>query len=195
MNNYTITFDVKRTYAYADALVEKLPISLYENLICLFLIFSIITIFWKGSLKGFKWSALLLAVEYFFLVLSSAVLYREQADCSKYEFTPFWTYHEIAAGKDVLLMEAVLNIILFIPIGFLLSVAMGRKGWWKVLVIGFIGSCVVEILQFSMKRGLCETDDVFHNTLGCGIGIFLYLSIVILSDIFIWIYKRFLLIS
>ena len=36
--------------------------------------------------------------------------------------------------------------------------------------MGFIFSSVIELSQLALKRGLCEFDDVFHNTLGCVIG-------------------------
>ena len=37
-------------------------------------------------------------------------------------------------------------------------------------MVGFIFSSVIELSQLLLKRGLCEFDDVFHNTLGCVIG-------------------------
>ena len=36
--------------------------------------------------------------------------------------------------------------------------------------MGFVFSSVIELSQLVLKRGLCEFDDVFHNTLGCVIG-------------------------
>ena len=56
---------------------------------------------------------------------------------------------------------------MFIPIGILV-------GWmwnWKGLWFGVGLSCVVEMLQLVMGRGLCEFDDVFHNMVGAIIGV------------------------
>lgn len=35
-------------------------------------------------------------------------------------------------------------------------------------------SCVIEGLQLWLQKGLCELDDVFHNTLGAIVGYGLY---------------------
>ena len=35
-------------------------------------------------------------------------------------------------------------------------------------------SIMIELLQFILKRGLCETDDVIHNVLGAAIGFGIY---------------------
>ena len=37
-------------------------------------------------------------------------------------------------------------------------------------MVGFVFSSVIELSQLVLKRGLCEFDDVFHNTLGCAVG-------------------------
>ncbi len=42
---------------------------------------------------------------------------------------------------------------------------------WKGLWFGDGLSCVVEMLQLVMGRGLCEFDDVFHNVVGTAVGV------------------------
>ena len=66
-------------------------------------------------------------------------------------------------------MEVLLNIALFVPIGFLLG-GMMPKGFLKVLLTGFLLSILIELLQLASGRGLCETNDVIHNTVGCIMG-------------------------
>ena len=66
-------------------------------------------------------------------------------------------------------MEILLNIIMFIPIGLLIGGSMPKQRG-KVLLIGCVLSIVIETLQLITGRGLCETDDVIHNTIGCLIG-------------------------
>mgnify|MGYP002626944651 CR=1 FL=1 len=56
-----------------------------------------------------------------------------------------------------------LNILLFIPLGFLI-------GGWKGLVAGFGLSCGIELVQYFGRLGYCEMDDVLNNTIGAGIG-------------------------
>lgn len=63
--------------------------------------------------------------------------------------------------------DIFLNILLFIPVGFLI-------GGWKGLVIGFALSCSIEAVQYFGRLGYCEVDDVVNNTIGTGIGAFLW---------------------
>lgn len=44
------------------------------------------------------------------------------------------------------------------------------KGFLKVLLTGFLLSILIELLQLASGRGLCETNDVVHNTIGCMLG-------------------------
>lgn len=73
-------------------------------------------------------------------------------------------------GKKYLIKEHYLNVALFIPLGMLIWLVMKRKVWWKALVFGCAMSFLIEVMQLVMKRGLCEFDDVMHNTLGCMVG-------------------------
>lgn len=71
-----------------------------------------------------------------------------------------------------------MNVEVFIPVGFLLGCGFGQIKWWKVLLAGAFFSVSIETLQFLLKRGFAEFDDVLHNILGCMIGYGLYVVIV-----------------
>lgn len=66
-------------------------------------------------------------------------------------------------------MEILLNVALFVPIGFLLG-GIVPKGFAKACLIGCVLSVLIELLQLATGRGLCETNDVIHNTVGCMVG-------------------------
>lgn len=118
-----------------------------------------------------KFVMLALAIEYYFLVLCSTVICRNAAVSKRVELMPFYNYADIWNGVDFKrnVMEILLNVALFIPIGFLLG-GMVRKGFVKTCLIGCILSVLIELLQFATRRGLCETNDVIHNTVGCMVG-------------------------
>ena len=123
-----------------------------------------------------------LLVEYSFLVLCSTVIYRTTTADYNLELTPFWNYAAIkAGGHDELGKEVLLNVALGVPVGFLLSFIVTRRSWWKAVLIGFVFSSMIELSQFVFKKGLCEFDDVFHNTLGCllgfGVGVLMVVGI------------------
>lgn len=117
----------------------------------------------------------MLLMEYVFLMLCSTVICRvSKPDIIRLELMPFWNYGEIMTMKDPNdQWEVVLNVILYAPIGFLLA-SIGRFKWHHVVAICGVLSIVTESLQFFLHRGLCETDDVIHNTLGCLVGMGVY---------------------
>lgn len=130
----------------------------------------------KGSrAKRFVLGALL--VEYYFLVLCSTVICRASHGERHIEIMPFWNYSNIWNRVDYPadLIEVLLNVVLFVPIGLLLG-GLGFKTK-KILLSGIFLSGIIEVSQFAFCKGLCETDDVMHNTLGCVIGYFGFISL------------------
>lgn len=78
---------------------------------------------------------------------------------------------------DMLLdpVEAVLNIILFIPLGFFLPLLYERLNQAKkITLIGFLLSLSVEIIQM-FGMGVTAINDLIANTLGAYIGFRIYL--------------------
>lgn len=126
-----------------------------------------------------------LLVEYSFLILCSTVIYRIATDDYKIDLTPFWSYAAIVeGGHDDLIKENLMNVVLGVPVGFLLSIIINKKSYWKACLVGFLFSSVIELSQLVFKRGLCEFDDVFHNTLGCVIGYCIgFLMMLIINNI------------
>ncbi|KRM78491.1 hypothetical protein FC84_GL000748 [Lapidilactobacillus dextrinicus DSM 20335] len=90
---------------------------------------------------------------------------------------PPWTFYPPIIGLlfDDILMQPVLNILLFVPLGFYLR----RYTKWsmiRVLLMVFIVSLTVELLQltgllffYDRPYRLFEVDDLLTNTLG-GLG-------------------------
>ena len=85
------------------------------------------------------------------------------------ELTPFWSY-AVLRRADIR-WQIWLNILLFVPLGFLLpwSGAVWRR-LWRTALAALALSVLTEAAQYILRIGLCETDDVIHNTLGAVIG-------------------------
>ena len=66
-----------------------------------------------------------------------------------------------------------LNILMFVPLGILLRSITDSK---KSVMFGFILSVFIELTQYVFCLGKCELDDVLNNTLGCGLGILLWMG-------------------
>ena len=108
-----------------------------------------------------KKSRKILVALYILIILCITLFFREPR-AARIVKGLFW---EIRMG---FWWDIALNILLFIPLGFLL----GDKGW-KAVLFGFLLSVFIECAQYLFLLGYCEADDVLNNTIGCGFGILL----------------------
>ncbi len=121
----------------------------------------------------------MLLVEYLFLLISLTVLFRTIQSERTFNFVPFWSYRTVrGGGHELLLTQMIMNVVAFIPVGLLLGCVFGKIRWWKVLLIGLAFSLLIETLQFVLKRGFAEVDDVMHNVVGGVIGYGVFVGIV-----------------
>ncbi len=102
--------------------------------------------------------------------------------------------------KDFMQMTSVLNIVMFVPIGFLLGLIEGIK-WKKITMIGFSISFFIEISQILVNVfigynfRIADVNDLIFNTLGTIIGLFiLYIVRYVINKLFrddevLWIRK------
>ncbi len=156
---------------YIIDLYQDVPTSVYEGLFLVFCFGLVALIALKGFRKGWRLSAGLLALEYIVLIYCATVFFRIYSETAGHDFTPFWSYRALENGRNDLLTENIMNVVAFVPVGVLLSCASQRLKWWIVVLVGFGISLSIESLQFILKRGFSEFDDLFHNTLGCLVGI------------------------
>ena len=161
---------------YIINLYQDIPQEVYEGLLSVFCLGLVVFIAWKGLKTGLRYSAVLLLVEYIFLLFCSTVIFRTSGDTRQYDFHPFWSY-----SRPDLFVENIMNVIVFIPIGMILGSLLRVKGsstseatksmtWLIALLIGCSVSVTIEAMQYFLHRGFAETDDVMHNTVGCLIG-------------------------
>lgn len=125
----------------------------------------------RNKQKSWKPMLGLMLLEYYIFVFCSTVLCRPKCGAAVCKLVPFWNYPDIWNKVDYPadLLELLLNIALFIPIGFLLRGLLGGK-IGKALLLGACMSSMIELFQLMLSRGICETNDVLHNTLGCFLG-------------------------
>lgn len=126
----------KQIWEYVNLRFQEIPIAIYEGMLSILFLGIVIFFIWKGWGKGSKYSVTLMLVEYVFLFFCSTVLYRTSSDIRRYDFTPFWSYN-----KPELLIENIMNVIAFIPVGALLGSAFLNLKWREVMLI----SCGISI--------------------------------------------------
>ena len=93
-----------------------------------------------------------------------------------FRFQPFASYYiAFAEGGIEVMLQIIINIVMFIPIGFLLPCCFKLYEKYRyVLITAVIASLSIELLQLIFRIGLFETDDVINNVFGAMIGLGIY---------------------
>lgn len=157
---------------YTTTALEGIPSQLYIGLLVIFCVGAGLLLWRNGLREGLRNSALLLLTEWVVIVLAIAVSCRETGAEPRINLIPLSSYFDIAENsylKEVAVIN-ILNVALFIPVGLLAGCGFRGMTWRRALVIGVTLSVVIELLQLMFRKGLCETDDVIHNVVGCMIG-------------------------
>ena len=81
-------------------------------------------------------------------------------------------YYENVYEGDIPIFEEIINVLLFLPFGIYLKMfGITNK---KIILSGFVISCLFELCQFIFKFGASDITDIITNTLGTICGIYLY---------------------
>jgi glycopeptide antibiotics resistance protein len=80
---------------------------------------------------------------------------------AKYPVTAWLTYD---------MVEFIANIGMFVPIGVLLTVLMGVRRWWLVVLIGVVLTCTIESIQLTMPARHSDVRDLIANSFGTALG-------------------------
>lgn len=157
---------------YAKSVAGSIPLEIYWGLLGLFVIGFFAMVWWKGLRLRLRYCSALLLTEWTFLILCATVIFRETSAVRGYNLIPFWSYFDY--GKQSYFMEMlgenILNVLLFVPLGFFACCGFQGMTPKIVLLLGGSLSFFIELLQFIFKKGFCETDDVIHNVAGCMMG-------------------------
>ena len=158
---------------YIISQLNVVPRTVYEGLLALFCIGTIVllAVNRKKAACNIIW---LLFFEFVLFVLGMTVFFRPTGTKAMV-YPPFWSYACVWRDGDMtVLHEIILNVVLFVPLGFLWSIQFSkwpRKWQWlSTMILGVCLSVVIELLQYCFKKGCVEVDDVIHNTLGYVIG-------------------------
>ncbi|MYL53186.1 hypothetical protein GLW08_07520 [Pontibacillus yanchengensis] len=90
-----------------------------------------------------------------------------------HNFTPFTSMQSMLNHSYFMvpLRNIVGNIILFMPLGFVLSLKYGRlKSVKRVGIVGLLSSLFIEVSQLFLPIRAFDIDDIILNTLGAILG-------------------------
>lgn len=164
--------------------IRVIPSWMYWATALTFIVGGILLWVVSGKEKGGGYVARLFSLLYIVLLFCTTVIFRETKSGPEYKFHPFWHYSSIRQGVNVetLLPDAVLNVLVFIPVGLSLCLSF-KKRRWVVPLIGFGLSFAIELLQLLFLKGCTDVDDVIHNTLGCLVGCGVYLVVRVVKGL------------
>ena len=124
-----------------------------------------------------RFAAGVLLALYICIIYCHTVIFRPFDELAQHNFMPFWSYKPILEGNVNLIIDCIVNVLMFVPVGFLLGCTFHNLTIWGAILFGACISVSIEALQFFFHRGFAEVDDVLHNALGCLIGYLLYRAV------------------
>lgn len=111
-----------------------------------------------------------------FAVLVQTVLRRTPGEFQEPVLRLLDSYRQVLNGGNIeILRSNFMNVVLFYPLGLLPALLLSRKKHPVLRIVGitavfFLLSFGIEYAQLRWGLGLCEADDVLHNTLGAFLG-------------------------
>ena len=122
--------------------------------------------------KWWRWAVVGLLLMLMAVVLYTTVGSRAGDHTELPNLIPFHSYRAVQAGANPEIYRSnFMNAALFYPAGLMGAMLLPKKwyGWCRCLLVTilFCGvSTGIEYLQYRYALGLCEIDDVIHNTAG-----------------------------
>lgn len=84
---------------------------------------------------------------------------------------PDWRLSRMHVLALIELRDVILNILLFVPMGYMLPAVFQKVcRWWHAALIALGVSALIEVLQGVLNLGWVEPDDLMHNTVGAAAG-------------------------
>ena len=120
-------------------------------------------------------AAILLSL-YIVVLLYYTVIGRYSHEEYDYQIHIFYSYRFLLEQVDFQsIRQFAINLVMLIPVGFLLSVIVKGKGKYVIaLVLCLLLTVFIESMQLLMKCGSFELDDIINNMVGAVIGVLIY---------------------
>lgn len=114
-------------------------------------------------------------VSYLVIMLQMAIFFREIGSFSEIDLIPFNT----PGGIPHIILYSIANAFVFLPVGILPPMIWKKMNdLKKILLAGFLGSLFIEICQLVLQCGVCQTEDLIMNTVGAGVGYWIYKKVI-----------------
>ena len=165
---YNFEYIANYIMEYDPGVPKSIIMGVFTAVCIIIIVLSFISTTGRVFIKNAAWC---LFFGYLFLMISATILFRETSETMRYSLYPFLSYTQL---YDKLLAQLILNLGMFVPIGYLLGVTTEKMNTIKIIGIGCLLSLTIEIIQLFSRRGVFNVDDVIHNSIGCAIGYGIY---------------------
>ena len=111
---------------------------------------------------------------YVFFIAYITILSRSPALTRSVRSIPLWSYLDLLKGNWLRIPSIGLNIILFVPLGYLLAEIFPQRRQLLPLFLCFAFTVAIEIIQYVTYLGYTDIDDIISNVVGGVLGTLLY---------------------
>lgn len=111
---------------------------------------------------------------YLAVLLFVTVFSRMDTVESTIRMEPFYNLKKaLELGNSGLISHSILNVIMFTPLGFVLSWLEYKEfsKCWRMFLIGVSVSIVIESVQLVFRWGECDINDIIANSMGAVLGL------------------------
>ena len=139
-----------------------------------------------AKIKQISITKTLMIIALFFYILTlivSTTVARRSLSGHMIRLFPFYSWKMVLRGNKTHLVMVLENIIMMMPIGFLLPlINKKRNNAVMIVIIGSIISSSIECTQYVFYKGWFEIEDIFNNSIGTLIGYMAYSLVQKISD-------------
>ena len=114
----------------------------------------------------------------YFLIVLDITLIDRTVGVRRHMLEPMWEIRQLLRSRryGFWLSQIVGNCVMLMSMGFFLPALSRRfRSVRCTTAAGFAFSLWIELTQYITGRGLCELDDIIHNTFGAAVGVILFI--------------------
>lgn len=115
------------------------------------------------------------------LCLFQVVTFQDNVSWATNNFIPFREMLRYNIGSHLFVKNVLGNMLMFLPYGFFVSLYLKNKKPWLTLILTFVASFSIELVQMVIGR-VFDIDDILLNLLGGYLGYLLYFGLSKLYD-------------
>lgn len=155
-----------------------LPYAFLDGIIVLLIVYYVQSFRGKERLNSINYLSIFIFSVYIAAIVYITILSRPPGSRDEVDLILFETLGNTVRSRSYVFE----NILLFIPFGILLPLVNGKlRKFSYCIIIGFLFSLMIEVVQMITKRGYFQLDDIMTNVLGTVIGYTLCWIIVSLN--------------